>query len=130
MSRVLLDTSAYSALMNGQAMTAGVVREAEEIFLNAVVIGELLAGFARGQRRQRNERQLSEFLDETRVNVVDVDDDTAVRYAAIHSVLRAAGTPIPTNDMWIAASAMQHGLRLLTLDHHFEKIPQILSTIV
>jgi len=129
-SRVLLDTSAYSALMNGQAMTAGVVREAEEIFLNAVVIGELLAGFARGQRRQRNERQLSEFLDETRVNVVDVDDDTAVRYAAIHSVLRAAGTPIPTNDMWIAASAMQHGLRLLTLDHHFEKIPQILSTIV
>ena len=130
MSRLLLDTSAYSALMNGQTATADVVRQADEIYLNAIVVGELLAGFSRGNRRQRNERQLSEFLGEPRVNVIDVDDDTAVRYAAIHSVLRAAGTPIPTNDMWIAASAMQHGLRLLTLDRHFEKIPQILSTIV
>lgn len=130
MSRVLLDTSAYSALMNGQTAAAEVVREAEEVYLNAIVVGELLSGFARGHRRQRNEQQLGEFLGEPRVNVIDVDDDTAVRYAAIHGVLRAAGTPIPTNDMWIAASAMQHGLRLLTLDHHFEKIPQILSTLI
>lgn len=116
--------------MNGQTAAAEVVREAEEIYLNAIVVGELFARFSRGHRRQRNERQLGEFLGESRVNVIDVDDDTAVRYAAIHSVLHAAGTPIPTNDMWIAASAMQHGLRLLTLDHHFERIPQILSTIV
>ena len=116
--------------MNGERTASEAVRQAGEIYLNAIVIGELLAGFARGHRRQKNERQLGEFLDEPRVNVVDVDEDTAVRYAAIHTVLRSAGTPIPTHDMWIAASAMQHGLRLLTLDRHFEKIPQILSTII
>ena len=122
--RVLLDTSAYAALMSGHAAVRDTVREADEIYLNAIVLGELLGGFTRGSRRAKNERQLSEFLESPRVSVIDVD--TSGRYAAIYDTLRTAGTPIPTNDMWIAASAMQYGLRLLTLDSHFKHVPQVL----
>ena len=73
---------------------------------------------------------MARFLDSPRVNLIDVDEETARRYAVIFSTLRAAGTPIPTNDLWIAASAMQHGLRLLTADAHFEKVPQILLQFI
>src|SRR5947209_20167333 len=124
--RVLLDTSAYAALMSGHAAVRDTVREADEIYLNAIVLGELLGGFTRGSRRAKSERQLSEFLESPGVTVIDVDDDTSGRYAAIYDTLRTAGTPIPTNDMWIAASAMQYGLRLLTLDSHFKHVPQVL----
>lgn len=127
MMRILLDTSAYSALMSGHDRVAERVREAEEIYLNAIVLGELLGGFARGSRRLFNERQLATFVESPRVSIVDVDDDTASRYAVIYDTLRVAGTPIPTNDIWIAASAMQHGLRLLTLDTHFRRVPQVLT---
>lgn len=113
--------------MMGNAAAAGAVREAEEIYVNAIVIGELLGGFAHGSRRLKNERQLAEFMESPRVAVIDVDDDTASRYAAIYDALRTAGTPVPTNDIWIAASAMQYGLRLLTLDAHFQRVPQILT---
>lgn len=127
MTRILLDTSAYSALMSGHDRVAERIREAEEIYLNAVVLGELLGGFARGSRRQNNDRQLREFIESPRVNIIDIDDDTAGRYAVIYDALRVAGTPIPTNDIWIAASAMQYGLRLVTLDAHFLRVPQVLT---
>src|SRR4051794_36865415 len=127
MSRILLDTNAYSALMKGLPPALEAAREADEIYLSATVLGELLAGFAAGTRRSKNERQLAEFLESPRVSVIDVDDDTAARYAAIYHGLRAAGTPIPANDLWIAASAMQHGLRVVTLDAHFQRVPQILT---
>ena len=125
--RILLDTSAYSALMQGHVGVSDAVREADEIYLNAIVLGELMAGFVRGSRRAKNERQLADFIEAPRVNLIDVDDDTSGRYAAIYDTLRTAGTPIPTNDIWIAASAMQYGLRLLTLDAHFKHVPQVLT---
>ena len=103
------------------------LQEADEIYVNAVVLGELLAGFTAGNRRERNANALYRFLDSPRLNFVDIDEETAQRYAVIHSSLRAAGTLIPTNDIWIAASAMQYGLPLLTLDAHFKRIPQILT---
>ena len=127
MTRILLDTSVYSALMTGHAAAAAAVREAEEIYLSAIVLGELMGGFVRGSRRLKNERQLAEFMESPRVAVVDVDDDTAARYAVIYDAMRNAGTPIPTNDIWIAASAMQYGLRLVTLDAHFQRVPQVLT---
>jgi len=126
-NRLLIDTSAYSASMAGHDDVVYRLQEADEICINAVVIGELLAGFAAGNRRERNANALYRFLDSPRINFVDIDEETAERYAVIHSGLRAAGTLIPTNDIWIAASAMQHGLPLLTLDAHFERIPQILT---
>jgi predicted nucleic acid-binding protein len=125
MSRLLLDTSAYSALFRGDEGAKEALRSADEVYLTPVVVGELLAGFAGGRRRSANEAGLRDFMAEPRVRVVAVDEETSVRYAAILRSLAAAGTPIPTNDLWIAASAMQHGLEVLTADAHYSRVPQI-----
>jgi tRNA(fMet)-specific endonuclease VapC len=126
MSRILLDTSGYSAFMRGHAAVVDEVRLAREIAVNPVILGELLAGFSLGRKRQWNLDLLDRFLASPRCRIIEIDEGTAERYAAIFTSLRRRGTPIPTNDLWIAASAMQHGLRLVTLDAGFEKIPQIL----
>jgi predicted nucleic acid-binding protein len=130
MKRILLDTSAYSHLMRGSKMVASVLDEADEVYLCAIVIGELLAGFKRGSREQENKTILKDFLSVSTVGVLDVDDSTAERYSLIIDYLKKCGTPIPTNDIWIAASAMQHGLILLTSDVHFSSLPQIVSKMV
>lgn len=125
MSRLLLDTSAYAAFKRGHAPVNAALQQAEEIYLNPVVLGELLAGFRRGSRRSKNEEELRAFLSSPRVHVVDVTEETADRYAVILNALRDTGTPIPTNDVWIAASAMEHGLRVLTTDAHYQNVGQV-----
>jgi predicted nucleic acid-binding protein len=100
--------------------------EAEEIFLNPVVLGELYAGFVMGEREKKNRDILKDFLSSPRVQVVALDEETAERYAAIVVYLQAQGTPIPTNNLRIAATAMQYGLKLLTTDTHYQKVPQII----
>ena len=127
MKEALLDTSAYSALGRGHLGVAEVVRGADRLVLTPVVLGELLDGFRRGGRRRRNEDHLRRFLSSPRVEVVGIDADTAERYAVILEGLRKAGTPVPTHDLWIAASAMQHGLPIVTTDPHFRRIPQVLA---
>jgi predicted nucleic acid-binding protein len=126
MSRLLLDTTAYSAMRRGDRRLVGPLAEASEIVLNPVVVGELVYGFVGGRLEEQNRRLLREFLESDRVRVVPVDEETAERYAAIRDYLRRKGTPIPTNDLWIAASAAQHGLKLLCLDRHFKEVPQVL----
>jgi predicted nucleic acid-binding protein len=126
MTAVIVDTSAYSASRKGHAGLAEALRVAELVAVNAVVVGELLAGFQGGSRRRENEADLARFLSNPRVSLLPIDRETAERYAAISNSLREAGTPIPTNDVWIAASAMQHGLTLVTTDAHFLKVPQVL----
>jgi predicted nucleic acid-binding protein len=122
----LLDTSAYSAFMRGHEDLKLALQRADRIALTPVVLGELGAGFRAGTRQKKNENELRRFLSSPRVDVVAVDADTAERYAVILHALRQAGTPIPTNDIWIAASAMQHGLRILTTDIHYSRIPQVI----
>lgn len=126
MNRILLDTSAYSAFMRGDESTVDSLRQADEIAITPVILGELKAGFMRGSRRKENEAILGRFLESPRVNVIPIDEGTSDRYATILNALRQAGTPIPSNDLWIAASAMQHGFKVLTTDAHFAKIPHIL----
>ena len=126
MTEVLFDTSAYSALGRGHPEAASVAASADRIVVTPVVLGELLAGFRKGKRRRRNQDLLRKFLNSPRVDVLPVDAETAERYAAIVDSLRAAGKSIPTNDLWIASSAMQHGLALVTADAHFNDVPQIL----
>ena len=126
MSRILLDTSAYSAYTGGHPDLQEPVRHASAVHLSVVAVGELLAAFLKGGRRRQNETRLREFTAEPRVRVLHLDDETAVRYAVIRDYLRRQGTPVPTNDVWIAATAAQHGLRLLTLDSHFLQIPQVI----
>ncbi len=125
-SKVALDTSAFSAFLRGDEDVARALQGADEIALPSVVLGELRAGFLLGKHRARNESVLREFLASPRVRVRDIDEETSERYAAIFAYLREQGTPIPTNDIWIAASTMQHGLKLVTTDKHYLKLPQII----
>ncbi|RJP35090.1 MAG: type II toxin-antitoxin system VapC family toxin [Actinobacteria bacterium] len=125
----MLDTSAVSAFFQGHEETGRYVGLADELVLNPVVIGELLAGFRLGRHEKRNRQALEELLSSPRVRTIGLDGETSERYASIFVYLRNAGSPIPTNDLWIAASAMQHGLKLLTMDRHYLKVPQIISIL-
>lgn len=126
MSRVLVDTSAYAAFLRDQPAVRAAVQQASEIFLNAIVLGELRSGFLKGGRARQNEARLQQFLASSRCSILAIDIDTAERYAVIHDYLRRQGTPVSPNDLWIAASAAQHGLRILTLDGDFDRIPQVI----
>jgi predicted nucleic acid-binding protein len=126
-SRIILDTSAYSAFLKGNFDIKLSLQEADEIFINPVILGELLAGFAMGKNEKKNRAILQEFLSSPRVKVVNIDEETSERYAVIINYLRMQGIPIPTNDLWIAASAMQYGLKVLTTDNHYSKVPQIIT---
>jgi predicted nucleic acid-binding protein len=123
---ICLDTSAYSAFKRGHEAVVEAIAAADRITLPAVVLGELLAGFRAGLREKANREELGRFLGSPRVSRAAVDDETAERYAEIHLYLRREGTPIPTNDVWIAAVAMQLGLILHTTDPHFERVPQVI----
>jgi tRNA(fMet)-specific endonuclease VapC len=124
-SGILLDTSGYRHLMSGHPDVAERVRTADRVALNSVVVGELRSAFRRGSARKRNEQFLESFLSRPTVDFLAVDRDTTECYAFIGSSLQDAGIPVPANDLWIAASAMQHGLRLVTTDADFLRIPQI-----
>ena len=119
----LLDTNAYVALRRGHEGTAALVRESTEIAFSMVVIGELLFGFRNGTRFERNARELDELLSSDRATVLPVTRTTADRFGRIAALLRKAGTPIPSNDIWIAAHALESGGELVTFDRHFEAVP-------
>ena len=123
--RILLDSNAYSRMMRGDGQTAALVRDATEILMSAVVLGELLCGFRNGSRFDRNAADLRSFLDNPYVSLVPVGPVTADRYSRIAAALRAKGSPIPTNDLWIAAHAMETGADLVSAGRHFEAVDGI-----
>lgn len=125
MSAVALDTNVYSAFMRGAPAAVGALRTAREVHIPLIVLGELLAGFAAGGRPKKNRDELAQFMASPRVSVLRPDQRTAHHYAEIFAALRAAGMPIPTNDLWIAALARQHRLSLLTFDRHFVAVPRL-----
>jgi tRNA(fMet)-specific endonuclease VapC len=120
--RVLLDTNAYADLRRGREAVVERIRAAEEVLLSSVVAGELLYGFRLGSRFKRNLTELEAFLARPFVRFVPVTRVTADRYARIASTLRRKGTPIPTNDIWIAAHAVETGADLLSSDEHFSLV--------
>lgn len=120
--KVLLDTNAYVALRRGHEAVASLVRAAEKVIFSAIVTGELLHGFRNGTRVQDNTRDLARFLEQPAVQFVPVGWDTADRFGRIATSLRKQGTPIPTNDVWIAAHAMETGADLISFDRHFEQV--------
>ena len=123
MRAILLDTNAYTAFMLGAAEVVDVVAHADRLYLNSIVLGELLGGFAAGTREPTNRAELARSLDSPRVEVLPIiTADTADSYALIYASLRRKGHPVPTNNLWIAASAMEHGAALLARDAHFSHI--------
>lgn len=122
---LLLDTNAYSAFKSGDPEALEIIAHAPLIGLDIIVLGELLGGFVGGTREAWNRQQLKEFLSSSRAQQFPVDDRTAEHYAAIYDLLKRKGRPIPTNDMWIAASALRHDLALFTYDGHFRYIDDL-----
>lgn len=122
MRAIALDTNAYTAFKRGRPEAREIIREATTISLSVIVLGELLAGFAAGDRETLNRVELRKFLASPRVRVHSVNDTTAGFYARVYAALRRRGRPIPTNDLWIAASTLEHGCSLYSYDAHFASI--------
>jgi len=123
--RLALDTNRYADLCRGNAGVAETVAAADEVWLPFIVLGELRAGFAVGIQGPHNEAVLRRFLLKPGIGVLYADEQTTHHYAAIYQQLRKHGTPIPTNDMWIAALVLQHSLTLYERDAHFDALPQL-----
>ena len=120
--RLLLDTDAYSALMRGHREVAARVRQADRILVSPIVAAELLLGFRLGSRFEENSARLEAFLASPFVESVPITHATADRFARLAVALRAQGRPIPTNDLWIAAQALETGADFLSADIHFAEI--------
>jgi len=122
-SKILIDTNIYSEFMRGNNKVRNILREIEVIGISVISIGELLSGFKGGVSEEKNRKDLSFFLDSPRVKIYNVDAETSEFYAKIITDLKNSGNPIPTNDIWIASIAFQSGLKLFTMDKHFQKVP-------
>ena len=119
MKKILIDTNAYAAFKKNVVVAVNTLKTVEYIGINIIVLGELFGGFKGGIRETENRKELEQFLDSPRVHLIQLDEDTAEFYAKIYWDLKKKGKPIPTNDMWVAASAMRHALSLFTFDDHF-----------
>ncbi len=130
MSRFCLDTSAYSQFKRGHQEVAELLDAASYVAVPSVVIGELWLGFLGGGRMRENELELHQFIEHRVVEEVPVDRDVARIYAEIVRSLKAKGTPLPTNDIWIAATAAHVGATVLTFDDHFRAIERVGSLVL
>ena len=128
--RLVLDTSAYSHLRRGHREALASLTAAVQVSIPVIVLGELESAFERGSRAAENRRVLEELLAEPFVNVLDVTQTTVRHYARVFVSLRTAGTPIPVNDVWIAASTLECQGRLLTFDRDFLRVPALECTLL
>lgn len=118
----MLDTNAYTAYMRDDPSAVARVEASTRILLPAVVVGELMYGFRHGTRYRQNLEQLERFLAKPFVEFVPITLETCSRFGSVAAALRQAGTPIPVNDVWIAAQALHTGALLLTHDSHFDHV--------
>jgi tRNA(fMet)-specific endonuclease VapC len=130
LTSLCLDTSAYSNFRRGNEEVATLLDRAELVGMPTVALGELRTGFLLGNKQQRNETELEAFLDNPAVELFSVDAETSRHYAEIVAELRRAGTPVPTNDIWIAAIAARNGTTVLTCDDHFERIRRVGAIVI
>ena len=130
MTRLCLDTSAYSNFRRGEARVVEHLDRAEWVGVPSVVVGELWTGFLRGARADRNISDLEEFLNHAIVETLTADEEVAHIYGEIFAALRDVEHPLPTNDVWIAATATRVGATVLTYDEHFRYISRVGSLIL
>ena len=124
--RVALDTNRLTDLFRGDATLAELLETCEEVWIPLFVLAEIKAGFYGGTQQHQNETLLRKLLAKATVAVLLPSRETAEHYARLFVQLKRAGTPVPDNDLWIAALALQHDLTLITRDQHFQHIPQLL----
>ena len=128
--KILLDTSAYVGFKRNVDAVVEIIVNSETILFSPVVLGELMFGFRNGLKFEENMNDLNKFIQHEAVDFVPVGKITSDRYSRIAAQLRSQGTPIPTNDIWIAAQTMEHGAELITSDRHFENIGGLVYTLV
>lgn len=120
---MILDTNALSAIADGHPDATKTFIHAPQVAIPVIVLGEYRFGIAHSHHRQKYERWLEDLISYSRV--LDVIEETAIAYAEVRGQLKAAGTPIPSNDVWIAALCRQYGLPLLSRDRHFDSVKGI-----
>jgi len=122
MTKILLDTNAYSEFMTGNTKVLDYIVEAEEIYVSTVMIGELFAGFHGGSKFIENREYFKKFCKKDGIIIKNVTIETAEIFGEIKSELRSKGKMIPLNDIWIAAHTIETGSKLITYDSHFKHI--------
>ena len=122
MTKILLDTNAYSGFMAGDALIFDYIVESELVYISTVMLGELFAGFLRSSKFSANKQELKSFLSKDGIKIVDVTIETSEIFGEIKASLRHSGKMIPLNDIWIAAHAIETGSKLVTYDSHFKHI--------
>ena len=123
--KIVLDTSAYCLCDIGNEVALATIEEASSFYLPSIAYGELYYGFKLGERFEKNTKRLEKFISQFQVEIIDVTTFVAKKFGDIFTSLRKKGKPIPTNDIWIAASCMEVGGMLITADSHFKEVDQI-----
>jgi tRNA(fMet)-specific endonuclease VapC len=123
MKKILLDTNAYVRYLRGDERVLAYLTQADTVYMSVFVLGELLAGFRAGGKEKDNRRILERFLLKSTVTVLDGTIDTADLFGLVTASLKKSGTPIPINDVWIAAQALETGSVFVTFDEHFSTVP-------
>lgn len=127
MRPILFDTNAYASFKRNETAIIEIVQHAEWIGISPVVIGELIAGFDGGSKAKQNKIELQQFLESSRIIIYPITLDTSYFFSQIYCALKNKGKPIPTNDMWIASQALEHGCVVCTYDKHFSFIDGLVS---
>ena len=127
MRPVLLDTNAYASFKRNEASIIEIIQHAPVIGISPIVIGELIAGFDGGNKAKQNKMELQQFLESSRVKIYPITIDTSHFFSHVYCTLKNKGKPIPTNDMWIASQALEHGCVVCTHDKHFLLIEGLIS---
>lgn len=125
MKKILIDTNAYASFLSGDRAVLDVLAETEMVYLSIFVLGELYAGFKGGNREIENIAILKKFISKPTVRILDANNETAEIFGMLKNALKSAGTPLPINDVWIAAHAMEVGAVIVTYDTHFVRVPGI-----
>jgi len=128
--KILMDTSAYVGFKLNKPELVDIIINAESILISPIVLGELMFGFRNGTRFEENMDDLNKFINHEVVDLVQIGRIASDRYSRIAAQLKRHGSPIPTNDIWIAAQTMEHGAELISSDLHFEKISGLVCTII
>lgn len=125
MRKVLLDTNAYTKLLLGREEVLEELGKADIVYMSVIVLGELYGGFIGGTKEQENKKILEKFLTKPRVEIIQITKESAEIFGMLKHTLASLGTPLPTNDIWIASQALEMGAVVVTYDEHFLKIPGI-----
>jgi tRNA(fMet)-specific endonuclease VapC len=121
--KVLLDTNAYTGFLTGDEKVLDTIASAEVVYLSIIVVGELFTGFKGGSRFLENLRILRNFYEKPTVSILNATMETAEIFGTLKNALKKAGTPLPINDVWIAAHTLETGSVLISYDHHFSIVP-------